>query len=174
MNFLTYKPIIEGIDLQIKSQGMVGNEECKLDPFSVSSSEYQVENTARSYLQSVQKHGYTSNLKTELIFLNSVEDDNKERSFYFLVNFKGRNDPDGSIILIARYEDETEQELIVEYQTLKITPKTNLKLINEINYHDAVSAYCFGQADLSCLCFYDFTQHPDFGQAVEMHILLNY
>ena len=174
MNFLTYKPIIEGIDLQIKSQGMVGNEECKLDPFSVSSSEYQVENTARSYLQSVQKHGYTSNLKTELIFLNSIEDENNERSFYFLVNFKGRNDPDGSIILIARYEDETEQELIVEYQTLKITPKTNLKLINEINYHDAVSAYCFGQADLSCLCFYDFTQHPDFGQAVEMHILLNY
>ena len=174
MNFLTYKPIIEGIDLQIKSQGMVGNEECKLDPFSVSGSEYQVENTARSYLQSVQKHGYTNHLKTELIFLNSIEDENNERSFYFLVNFKGRNDPDGSIILIARYEDETEQELIVEYQTLKITPKTNLKLINEINYHDAVSAYCFGQADLSCLCFYDFTQHPDFGQAVEMHILLNY
>jgi len=174
MNFLTYKPIIEGIDLQIKSRGMVGNEECKLDPFSVSSSEYQVENTARSYLQSVQKHGYTNHLKTELIFLNSIEDDYNERSVYFLVNFKGRYEPDGSIILIARYEDETEQELIVEYQTLKITPKTNLKLINEINYHDAVSAYCFGQADLSCLCFYDFTQHPDFGQAVEMHNLLNY
>ena len=174
MNFLTYNPIIEGIDLQIKSRGKIGNEPCKLDPFSISSSEYQVENTARSYLQSVQKHGYTNHLKTELIFLNSVEDEHKEWSFYFLVNFKGRNDPDGSIILIARYEDETEQKLIVEYQTLKESSKTHLKLINEINYHEAVSAYCFGQADLSCLCFYDFTQHPDFGQAVEMHILLNY
>ena len=174
MNFLTYKPIIEGVDLQIKSRGIVGNEACKLDPFSISSSEYQVENTARSYLQSVQKHGYTNNLKTELIFLNSVEDDNKERSFYFLVNFKGRNDPDGSIILIARYEDETEQELIVEYQPLKESSKTHLKLINEINYYDAVRAYCFGQADLSCLCFYDFTQHPDFAQSVAMHKLMNY
>ena len=84
MNFLTYKPIIEGIDLQIKSRGIVGNEACKLDPFSISSSEYQVENTARSYLQSVQKHGYTNHLKTELIFLNSVEDENNEMYFYFL------------------------------------------------------------------------------------------
>lgn len=174
MNFITYKTIIEGIDLQIKSRGKIGNELCKLDPFSVSSSEYQVENTARSYLQSVQKNGYTNHLKTELIFLNSVVDEHNGMYFYFLVSFKGRNDPDGSIILIAQYEDETEQELIVEYQTLKSSPRTNLKLINEINYHDAVSAYCFGQADLSCLCFYDFTQHPDFAQAVEMHKLMNY
>ena len=31
MNFLTYKPIIEGIDLQIKSRGKIGNEACNLD-----------------------------------------------------------------------------------------------------------------------------------------------
>ncbi len=66
MNFLTYKPIIEGIDLQIKSRGKIGNEACNLDPFSVSSSEYQVENTARSYLQSVQKHGQILRIKNYL------------------------------------------------------------------------------------------------------------
>ena len=53
MNFITYKTIIQGIDLQIKPRGIIGNEPCKLDPFCTFSSEYEVGNTARSYLHSL-------------------------------------------------------------------------------------------------------------------------
>ena len=35
----------------------------------------------------------------------------------FFVSFKSRNEPDGSVILIFRYIDETEQETVIEYQS---------------------------------------------------------
>lgn len=154
--------------------GTLGNTACKLDPFEIHDGENKAENTTRSYLQFYAQNEYTNHLPTELIFLHSVTLEDDAQEFYFLASYKGRTDPDGSVVVHAVYEDKTEKDLLIRYFNLKDGSKDMTRRIGDIEYRDAIRAYCFGLDDFGCKCFYDFAHHPAFAEAVTLHALLKY
>ncbi|OLY72270.1 hypothetical protein AU074_13930 [Pseudomonas sp. ATCC PTA-122608] len=174
MKFITEQIRLKNAFAENPIVGTLGNTACKLDPFEIHDGENKAENTTRSYLQFYAQNEYTNNIPTELIFLHSVTMNEETQEFYFLASYKGRTDPDGSVVVHAVYEDKAEKELLIRYFNLKDGSKDTTRRIGNVDYRDAISAYCFGSEDLDCKCFYDFAHHPAFEEAVALHALLKY
>lgn len=156
--------------------GTLSNNEPATNPLRISEDSEYTLNSARSWLQTYNKKRYTNHLSVESCFLFSVEyeDLDQRTEFYYLLNFEGRNRPEESVILVAKYVIGCINLFDVNYFSLRDSNSNITRSIEQTNLNDAVSSYYFGETELAFNGFYEFTQHPDFAETVATYNLLNY
>lgn len=153
--------------------GVLEDVQCTIFPFAMNEDGNHIEDTTRSYLESLSKKGFTNHLSIDLTPLNGVRLSDDSHEFFFLAHFEGRAIADEALILRASYDDATETGLWVQYTPLKPDRSTTERFIEDIEFRDAVNCFAFGN-DWSFLTFFDFTQSVNFKETVLTHKLLNY
>ncbi|MQU04430.1 MULTISPECIES: hypothetical protein [Pseudomonas] len=153
--------------------GVLEDVQCKIYPFAMNEDGNHIEDTTRSYLESLSQKGFTNHLSINLNPLNGVRLADDSYEFFFLAHFEGRAIADESLILCASYDDATETGLLVQYTPLKQDRSTTERFIEDIEFRDAVNSFALGN-DWNFLTFFDFTQSLNFKETVLTHKLLNY
>ncbi|WP_122341478.1 hypothetical protein [Pseudomonas caricapapayae] len=155
-------------------EGILSNNEPLISPFKVSEDSEYILNTARSWLQSYDKKGYSNHLDVECCFLFSVDYEAERTEFYYLINFEGRNHPDQSVIMVARRVENIEDYFDIFYFGLRNSDLTTTRAIERTYFNEAVNTFYFSETPIALSSFYEFTQHPDFAESVATYNLLNY